>query len=291
VADKAQPEQAGRRGQGGPGGRGGQSGELAPRARPTQRHGPKVEQDEGSLPASIATAWGLRERPAKGPKRGLSLDQIVRAGLTVAASDGLAAVSMARVAAELGVGTMSLYRYVTSKSELLQLMVDAGLGPPPQAEAGASWRDGLAGWAWAQLAAYRRQLWAVQVPLPGPPTTPNALRWVEQALSCMRGTRLDESQKMSVILLVSSYVRNQATMEAQIDAAARAASHGTGDLMAEYGKLLSSLLDERRFPELSRVAAAGVLAKADPWDDEFAFGLDRILDGIEVLVTGLARDG
>jgi hypothetical protein len=105
----------------------------------------------------------------------------------------------------------------------------------------------------------------------------------------MRGTGLDESQKMSVILLLSSFVRNQATMEAQVDAAVRAAGPTSTDFITEYGKLLSALLDPQRFPELTAVAEAGVLSKADPWDDEFTFGLERILDGIEALVASVAR--
>jgi hypothetical protein len=69
---------------------------------------------ETGLPASIEAAWGLRERPAKGPKPGLSLDRIVEAAVGVAATEGLAAVSMGRVAKELSVSTMSLYRYVAA---------------------------------------------------------------------------------------------------------------------------------------------------------------------------------
>ena len=66
------------------------------------------------LPASIAAAWGLRERPHKGPKPGLSLNRIIDAAVRLAASEGLAAVSMSRVASELGASTMSLYRYVSA---------------------------------------------------------------------------------------------------------------------------------------------------------------------------------
>ena len=63
-----------------------------------------MEQDDGTgLPASIEAAWGLRQRPTKGPKRGLSLERIVEAAMKIAASDGLAAVSMGRVAADLEV--------------------------------------------------------------------------------------------------------------------------------------------------------------------------------------------
>jgi AcrR family transcriptional regulator len=243
-----------------------------------------VADEMPELPGSLAAAWGLRERPGKGPKRGLSLQQIVEAALAVAAADGLAAVSMSRIAAELGVGTMSLYRYVDSKRELLDLMVDTALGPPRPPDRDASWRDGMSNWAWAELAAYRGNLWAVQVPLSGPPATPNALGWLELALFYMRGTGLDEGQKMSVILLASNYVRSEATMEAQLDAAVHAVGLSPSDLMAGYNKLLSSVLDPQRFPELAAVAASGVLGKADDWDDEFAFGLERILDGVDVLV-------
>jgi AcrR family transcriptional regulator len=242
------------------------------------------------LPGSLAAAWGLRERPGKGPKPGLNLAQIIKAGVAVAAADGLAAVSMSRVAAELGVGTMSLYRYVDSKRELLDLMVDRALGPPPPADPGATWREGMSGWAWAELAAYRRNLWAVQVPLSGPPATPNGLGWLEAALSCLRGTGLDEGQKMSVILLTTNYVRSQATMEAQLDTAVRAVGQSPSDLMAGYNNFLSSVLDPQRFPELLAVSASGVLGKADDWDDEFAFGLERILDGVDVLVRSVGGE-
>jgi AcrR family transcriptional regulator len=249
---------------------------------------PGPDAGPARLPSSIAAAWGLRDRPGKGPRRGLSLPQIVRAGLTVAAADGLAAVSMSRVATELGVGTMSLYRYVESKRELLELMVDTALGPPPDADPDASWRQGLSRWAWSQVARYRDSLWVVEVPLTGPPAYPNALGWLERALYYMRETGLDESQKMSVILLLSNYVRVQAVMEAQLDSAIRAAGISGAEAMAGYGQLLRLLLDEHRFPHLMAVADAGVMDKADPWEDEFTFGLERLLDGVDVLVRGVA---
>jgi AcrR family transcriptional regulator len=249
-----------------------------------------ADATQPGLPGALAAAWGLRERPGKGPKRGLSLDQIVRAGIAVAAADGLDAVSMSRVAAELGVGTMSLYRYVESKRDLLDLMVDTGLGPPLPAEPDTSWRAGLSAWAAAMLAAYRANLWAVEVPIGGPPATPNAISWLERALTCLRGTGLDESRKMSVILLVSNFVRNEATMEAQIDAAVRAVGQSPSELMAGYNKMLTAILDPVRFPEMLAVAASGVLGDADDWDDEFRFGLDRILDGVDVLVRNSSRE-
>ena len=99
------------------------------------------------LPVSYQVAWGIHERTGRGPKRGLSLDRIVEAGVAVAAAEGLEAVSMSRVAATLRASTMSLYRYVGTKDELLMLMMDAAFDRAPTArragEALASGTDAL----------------------------------------------------------------------------------------------------------------------------------------------------
>ena len=90
---------------------------------------------DDELPAAVAAAWGVRAHPGKGPKPGLSLERIVAAAVKIASRDGLDAVSMSRVAAELGASTMSLYRYVNAKDELVKLMIDAAWGSPPAPEA------------------------------------------------------------------------------------------------------------------------------------------------------------
>src|ERR1700733_2820868 len=109
------------------------------------------------LPASIEAAWGVRDRPHKGPKPGLTLPRVVDAAVRVAEAEGLAAVSMSRVAAELGASTMSLYRYVAAKDELLDLMADQAYGPPPPPpEPGQGWREGLSQWAWGLRTTYSR---------------------------------------------------------------------------------------------------------------------------------------
>jgi AcrR family transcriptional regulator len=244
-----------------------------------------MDDDSGTgLPASIQAAWGLRARPNKGPRPGLSLDRIVQAAIKVADADGLAAVSMSRVAADLGAATMSLYRYVTAKDELLQLMADAAYGPPPAPPVpGEGWRPGLSRWAWAQLAGLRRHPWVVRIPISGPPTAPNATVWLEQGLSCLRDTGLAEGQKLSVILLVSGFVRNYATMVADLSASFLASSPAQ-DAMANYGRLLARLTDPQRFPALHAAIASGAFDEPDEPDNEFVFGLERILDGINTLV-------
>src|SRR3954447_24555502 len=125
-----------------------------------------------TIPASIRAAWGVHERPARGPKPGLTLDRIVHAAIAVADAEGLDAVSMGRVASELGSSPMSLYRYVGAKNELLALMVDTAMGTPAPVPQTMGWREGVAAWSTAVLTAYLRQPWLVRVPIPAPPITP-----------------------------------------------------------------------------------------------------------------------
>jgi AcrR family transcriptional regulator len=254
------------------------------------------DSDGGSgLPASLEMAWGLRARPSKGPKRGLSVERIVEAAVKLADSEGLEAVSMGRVAGDLGVSTMSLYRYVAAKDELLALMVDATAASPPAAPApGEGWREGLSRWARAELDIYRRHPWVLRVPISGPPVTPNQIAWLEQGLRCLRDTGITESEKLSVMLLLTGFVRNWGRLEADLMEASRASGVSTDAAMSGYGRLLARLTDPERFPALHAVIAAGVFDD-DPDDpeepDEFLFGLERVLDGVDALVRARAATG
>jgi AcrR family transcriptional regulator len=237
------------------------------------------------LPGSIETAWGIRERPVRGPKRGLSLDRIVDAAIKVASSDGLSAVSMGRVAHELGAATMSLYRYVGAKDELLALMIDRASRTPPEApSSNERWRDALSRWARAHLAVLRRHPWILRIPVSGPPVMPNQMVWFERGLSCLGSTGLTEGEKISVLLLVNGFVRNDALLTADLQAAARASGSSMSAAMSSYGRLLSTLIDPARFPSIAKVISTGVFDGPYDEDDEFNFGLERVLDGVEALV-------
>jgi AcrR family transcriptional regulator len=242
------------------------------------------ESNGNGLPPSLAAAWGLHVRPAKGPKPALTLDRIVEAAVRVAQADGLPAVSMSRVATEVGVTAMALYRYVGNKDELLALMVDSALGLPPVAPAsGLGWREGLTEWAWAENEAYRRHPWALRVPIRGIPALPNQITWLEYGLRCFAGSGIGEEEQLSAILLISNLVRVYATLNLDLEAALAGSS--ADEVMASYSQMMAELVDSQRFPAISKVFASGVLAKADPVDKELAFGLERVLDGIEVLVA------
>jgi AcrR family transcriptional regulator len=239
-----------------------------------------------TVPASVLAAWGQQPRAARGPRPALSLERIVQAAVAVADAEGLDAVSMGRVAKELGASPMALYRYVGAKTELLALMVDTAMGPPDAPPAGADWRARLTDWGLQALTCYLRQPWIVRVPIPAPPVTPNQVRWMEAGLAALRGTGLTDREKLSAILLVSGLARYWAGLAADVGDAVRAT--GLDDPSAGYGQALLQLVDSAEFPEVTKAVASGALDDDDEEDfvpgDEMRFALDRVLDGIEVLV-------
>ncbi|HVX44007.1 MAG TPA: TetR/AcrR family transcriptional regulator [Mycobacteriales bacterium] len=242
------------------------------------------------LPAIVEMAWGRRERPTKGPKRALSLERIVAAGSSIAATDGLGAVSMSRVAAEVGASTMALYRYVSAKDELLGLMLDTAYGPAPSSDdPDESWRDGLARWAWTERRRLNQNLWVLQIPIGGMQMVlPNNLAWLEAGLWCLRETSLTATQKMSSMLLITSYVRAEVNLSQQFNEAARQSGAEAQEVMSSYGQLIAEVADPDHFPRVREIVASGMFDAEDDPDEEFVFGLDRILDGIAALVESSA---
>ncbi len=238
-----------------------------------------------NLPESLEAAWGLRERPRKGPRPGLTLEAIVEGAVQVAERHGIGAVSMARVAKQVGASPMSLYRYVAAKDELWALMVDMAGGPPPPRQPGEDWRAGLTRWARGYMSGLRRHPWIVRIPISTPPITPNQVLWLEDGLQSFRQTRLSEPEKLSCLLLVSGFVRNDATLMQDIGSAA-----GDDQIMPSYGRLLARLTRPDTHPSIHAALASGAFDEDDDIDTEFLFGLERVLDGIATLIErrGLA---
>src|SRR5690606_39472841 len=132
----------------------------------------------------MAVLWRRPDPPRRpGRRPTLSLERIAAAAIELADAEGLAGVSMARVAERLGVTSMALYRYVTSKDELLVLMADTAMAAPPDlAEVTGDWRERLEAWCRGQLALIAQHPWVVE--LTGlPPIGPNRVLWVEAGLA------------------------------------------------------------------------------------------------------------
>jgi AcrR family transcriptional regulator len=253
-----------------------------------------MDQDsERELPAGIASAWGRRPRPRKGPRPELSLERIVGAAVQAASADGLDSVSMARVAGDIGASTMALYRYVASKDELLELMVDAVYGAPPDGPGqGETWRDGLARWGWGEHDLLTRHAWVLRIPVRGAPTLPNSLAWFERGLECLRDSGLDWTEKSSVVLLVSSFVRGDVSVFTGVQRAFEEAGLSTLEAMAGYRDMIMELAGPEDFPNVRALMDAAAFGRPGSegaefdaeFDADFDFGLARLLDGVAVLV-------
>lgn len=248
--------------------------------------------DEVEVPRVLRLLWGLEEPSRRGPKPGLSLDAIATAAVQVADAEGLAGVSMSRVAGELGFSTMSLYRYVDSKDDLLLVMANAGYGSPRLRHGPrAGWRARLEEWAGAMRTRLSAHSWLLEIPVSEPPLAPNPLAWMEAGLQALSATPLREQEKLSAMLLTDTFVRGQTQLALQVDAAARRSGSTPAEADARYARLLAALVTPESHPGLVGVLSSGSLEDGgeDFGGAEFAFGLKVVMDGIAGLVEARAR--
>jgi AcrR family transcriptional regulator len=247
----------------------------------------------GDPERSLALLWGTQPKPTRGPKPGLSVERIVRTAIEVADAEGLAALSMRRVASALGVGTMSLYTYVPGKAELLDVMLDTVLGEIVDAEHAADgWRARLERLARDYWEHYRRHPWALQLSPARPLLGPNETALFDYALHAVSAIGLDASEMILVVSLIGGYVRGAA--QGAVDAAHAAQRTGLTDdqWWAEREPILDKYFDPDRYPTATSVQQSGGF---DPTGggldyllqhavDSFEFGLQRVLDGIEAFI-------
>lgn len=228
------------------------------------------QSGRGDPGRTLELLWGTREPASRGPKPGLTVEQIVRTAIEVADAEGLEALSMRRLATELGVGTMSLYRYVPGKDELVDVMLDAIYGeiePPGPGVSG--WRAVLEHCSRRGWAMHQRHPWAAAA-YTRPVLGPNVFDAYEAMLRSFDGTGLAPGDVINAVELVGGYV----------DGAARRAVEDLGDEQwwAERNAFWDRYFDPERYPTLTAMWESDAFeARADA----FEFGLQRVLDGIE----------
>jgi AcrR family transcriptional regulator len=253
-----------------------------------------IEHTSGGDPRrSIELLWGIEDqRPRRGPKPRLTVDRIAQAATQIADAEGLAALSMRRVAEELGIAPMSLYTYVPSKAELADVMIDRAYGEAagPQTLQGG-WRNRLEQVARANREMYTRHPWMLQVGTSRPALGPNAIAKYEYELSAVSNIGLSDVEMDSVITLISQFV--QGAMRNAVEAAEVQRRTGMSDAQwwAAFAPLLAEVVDSNRFPIASRVGTAAGQAHGSAFDPAhaFEFGLARVLDGIEAFVRSRQR--
>jgi AcrR family transcriptional regulator len=234
-----------------------------------------------SRPSVLSLMWSGEETVRRGPKRAMSLATIIEAAVAIADEGGLAAVSISAVAKRLGFTPMSLYRYISSKDDLLLLMVDAAYGSPPESLRGlAGWREVSRTWAVEIYRRYEVHPWILDVPIKGPPVTPSQLLWLEYFIEGVESSGLRDYEMLSSALMLSAYVMAQARLQRDI-------SLNDGSEANRQFIELAAILEARgTYPRVAAMIRSGMFSDDDGDESfEFAFGLERILDGIEVLIT------
>jgi AcrR family transcriptional regulator len=244
--------------------------------------GGKREKLFGDQAASVELLWGEHAQPRRGPKPALSVERLVHTAIDIADAEGLAAVSMQRLADELGFTKMAMYRYVPGKSELVALMTDYAPGPPPDlTSVRGGWRPKLREWGLRLFDVLDAHPWVIAATTGLRVLGPNELGWTEAALATLAGTSLDGAEQLDTIALVSGHVRSLAQQAARTP-------HATWSLTErQYTAAMAELLHDRHadFPALTAVLASA--ADSPGGEQLLEYGLDRILDGIEAHLADL----
>lgn len=221
--------------------------------------------------------WQRPARSGRGPVPEHSLAEIARAAVTLADSGGLSAVTMRAVAAAIGTGAASLYRYVETRDELLELMIDqvvsedlgdgSGSGDPVA---------DLLALAHRTLGTFRRHRWLVDMPsavLPGPGT----LMYMERVMAILAGSELSGSAKLELFGLYSGMIVAFARLEAEQQQAGR----DIDAWMPQVAAYLIEVMAAGRYPHLAAALASRPATGDDaPLESAFDRALARVLSGL-----------
>jgi AcrR family transcriptional regulator len=225
--------------------------------------------------------------PAVGRPPRLSIDAVVAAATALADAEGLTAMSMARVAADLGVGTMTLYGYVPSRAELVDLMVDDALSrhalPGPGQPRPADWRGQVRAYADRTRRMYEAHPWLCQISTVRPPVGPGVLAEREYVLSTVVGLGLPPRHVDAAALAITAAVTAAARHAAENILLLRATGESTDAWWGRQDRLWEEYFDERHYPTMNRLWHDGGFATGtdEQAADGHAFGLSALLDGIE----------
>ncbi len=257
---------------------------------------------------TLELLWGRVEAPTRGPKQGLTPGDIAGAAVDLADDEGLDAVTMRKVADRLGRSPMSLYTYVPSKAELIDLMLDTVLGELP-----ATYRTGRGWRADAELSArvgwdyYRQHPWILQISAVRSLMGPNETRSFEALLAVFDGIGLDGLEMSRCVGVLADFVRGAAKSFADASMAERVTGMTDDEWWNERSPLFDELASDdfgERFPVITRLQGHEETF-SQPFDDAlaegrsyteavaldtFEFGLARLLDGLEVYIDAHGDD-
>lgn len=241
----------------------------------------------GDPARTLALLWRQGTTGTRGPKQALSVDRVVDAAVALADGDGLAALTMRRVAQALGASPMSLYTYVPGKAELVDLMLDRVYAQMPRsAPATDGWRDRVAAVADDNRALFEQHPWLASVSTTRPALGPGQMAKYEYELGALDGIGLDDVAMDAALTFLLGFV--QSCARASLDARAIQLETAMTDAewWAAHEPLLAQVLDASAYPLASRVGSAAGEVYGGAYSASYAydFGLRRVLDGIAALL-------
>jgi AcrR family transcriptional regulator len=241
------------------------------------REAGESQAGEESFWSGYDLLWGDNADTAATRRSPLDRTRIVRAALRVADADGLAGLTMRRVATELGTGAMSLYRHVPGKEALVSLMIDEALGEDvlPDQPSG-DWRGDLRTVASMMWDFIQRHPWYPEAVMERPPITPRGLAAFEFALSILDDTGLPPNERVVIVATVTSTVIN-AAQNAAAEARARSRFRVTDEeIVSSVSAFLGPILERGEYPRLREALTSD--NRLDP-KQEMQVSIELILDG------------
>ncbi|MCX5344546.1 TetR/AcrR family transcriptional regulator [Streptomyces atratus] len=230
-------------------------------------------------PAVPEVIWARPERAGRGPRPAFSRADIAAAAVRIADAEGLDAVSMRKVAAELGCGTMSLYNYVPRKEDLYELMLDAVSADYEYPEPSGDWRADLIALAHQAREMMHRHTWMPRLMSPVYGFSPNSLRYLEYSLSCLDGVDARFGEKMELIAMVNGVVTTYVANEIATAERSRSLPWSEEQEHAARTDYLISRIATGKYPRM----AAGFAEDPGPIDLDGVFdrALRRVLDSFD----------
>ncbi|MEV5827717.1 TetR/AcrR family transcriptional regulator [Spirillospora sp. NPDC052242] len=231
---------------------------------------------------SLKLLWDDRARPPRGRPPALTLDAIVAAAVAtadeLAGTEGVEALTMRAIATRLGVGTMSLYRYVPGKGELLDLMLDRVIADyePDHGDGERGWREVLAAEADRQWRLCMDHPWYPFVDQSRAMLGPNSLQGLDRILGLLRRLGVDDRSLMMIVGVQSDYVMGVARSYLNERRAVERTGLSAEDFWAAQAPTLEKAMLSGRFPTM-----AALDENTFDWSYEqlFEFGLNRLHDG------------
>ncbi|WP_405163175.1 TetR/AcrR family transcriptional regulator [Nocardia sp. NBC_01499] len=212
--------------------------------------------------------------PYRPKSQALSVQRIVDASIAIADAEGLDALSMRRVAAELSTGTTTLYRYVDSRDDLLNLMADAV--QDSHVPLTGDWRADLEAYAHHERELWLRHTWLAPLLASRPSLGPNWLRGLEHALAAAAPLTSDIAATASAVGLIRDYVRGAVMRELAEKETQRRTGQTEDQWRATVAPYLRKVIESGAYPRVSQMTKAADRSPAE----QFSFGLRRILTGI-----------